>query len=194
MTHMQRTSERFAAWWAGALSGVLAAAAGISIATGLSALFTGVPSPVVSIGNRAIDMTPRFLKEFAVRTFGESDKPVLLAGMVATLVVVTAVAGWIGLRRPRIAYAIFILLGLLALGAAALDRTATASRALTLIPALVTLVMSLGLLAVLLRALELTSKPGDEVPGGFNRRAFLRAALGAGAGIAAGGFIAKFLG
>ena len=39
MTHMQRTSERFAAWWAGALSGVLAAAAGISIATGLSALF-----------------------------------------------------------------------------------------------------------------------------------------------------------
>ncbi len=200
MTHMQTTSARatdsgrFAPWWTGALSGVLAAAAGVAVATGVAALMSGVPSPVVSIGNRAIDMTPRFLKEFAVRTFGESDKPVLLGGMVATLVVVAAVAGWIGLRRPRVAYGIFITLGLLALGAATLDRTATASRALTLIPALVTLVVSLGMLVVLLRALELAPKVGDEVPDGFNRRAFLRAALGASAGIILGGVVAKFLG
>ena len=200
MTHMQRTSERstptgrLAPWWTGALSGVLAAAVGVAIATGLAALLTGVPSPVESIGNRAIDMTPRFLKEFAIRQFGTNDKPVLIGGMVVTLLVVAAIAGWIGTRRPRVAYGVFIALGLLALGAAALDRTATAPRALTLVPALVTLVVSLGALAGLLRALELAPKAGDEVPGGFNRRAFLRAALGASAGIVLGGVVAKFLG
>jgi len=176
------------------LSGVLAAAAGISIATGFSALLTGVPSPIVSVGNRAIDMTPRFLKEFAVRQFGENDKPVLIGGMVVTLLAVAAIAGLIGLRRPRVAYGIIVALGVLALGAAALDRTATAPRALVLVPALVTLGVSLGALAVLLRTLELASKAGDDVPGGFDRRAFLRAVLGASAGIALGGVVAKFLG
>ena len=112
--------------------------------TGLAALLTGVPSPVESIGNRAIDMTPRFLKEFAIRQFGTNDKPVLIGGMIVTLLVVAAIAGWIGTRRPRVAYGVFIVLGLLALGAAALDRTATAPRALTLVPALVTAVVSIG--------------------------------------------------
>ncbi len=138
MTHMQQSR---APWWTGALSGVLAAAVGVAIATGTAALMTGVPSPVESIGNRAIDMTPRFLKEFAIRQFGTNDKPVLIGGMVVTLLVVAAIAGWIGLRRPRLAYGVFVALGMVALAAAALDRTATASRALTLIPALVTLVV-----------------------------------------------------
>jgi DMSO/TMAO reductase YedYZ molybdopterin-dependent catalytic subunit len=195
---MQRTSgrrdARWAPWWTGALSGALAAAAGVAIATGLAALMTGVPSPVESIGNRAIDMTPRFLKEFAIRQFGTNDKPVLIGGMVITLLVVAAIAGWIGIRRPRVAYGIFVALGLLALTAAALDRTATAPRALTLVPALVTLGVSLGALVVLLRAVELAPKAGDAVPGGFNRRAFLRAVLGASAGIALGGVVAKYLG
>ncbi|MGI9085775.1 MAG: molybdopterin-dependent oxidoreductase [Aeromicrobium sp.] len=190
----ERDSGRFAPWWTGALSGLLAATVGVAIATGIAALFTGVPSPVVSIGNRAIDMTPRFLKEFAVRQFGENDKPVLIGGMIATLLVIAAVTGWIGLRRPRLAYGIFVGLGLLALGAAALDRTATAPLALTLVPALVTLAVSLGALVVLLRALELAPRVGDDVPSGFNRRSFLRAVLGASAGIALGGVVAKFLG
>lgn len=194
MTHMQRTSERFPPWWTGAVSGLLAAAAGLAVATGLSALLTGVPSPIVSVGNRAIDMTPRFLKEFAVRQFGENDKPILIAGVAATVLLIAAAAGWIGLRRPRVAYAAFTALGLLALGAAALDRTATASRALAVVPALVTLGVSLGALVVLLRALELAPKAGDDLPAGFNRRAFLRAVLGASAGIALGGVVAKFLG
>ena len=84
MTHMQQTRVP---WWTGALSGVLAAAAGVGVATGVAALLTGVPSPVESIGNRAIDLTPRFLKEFAIRQFGENDKPVLIGGMVVTLFV-----------------------------------------------------------------------------------------------------------
>ena len=199
MTHMQTMTERssakgrYAPWWTGALSGVLAAAVGVALATGFAALFAGVPSPVVSIGNRAIDMTPRLLKEFAIRQFGTNDKPVLIGGMIVTLLLVTAIAGWIGLRRPRVAYGVFIALGVVALAAAALDRTATASLALTLIPALVTLAVGLGALVVLLRALELAPKAGDDVPSGFNRRGFLRAVLGASAGIALGGVVAKFL-
>ena len=203
MTHMERTRARVAAashpapiapWWTGVLSGVLAATAGVSVGTGAAALLAGVPSPILSVGNRAIDLTPRFLKEFAVRTFGENDKPVLIAGVVVTLLGVAAVAGFIGLRHPRLAFGVFTALGLLALGTAALDRTATATRALTVIPALVTFAVSLGVLGVLFRALELAPKEGDEVAAGFNRRAFLRAVLGAGAAIALGGLGAKFLG
>src|ERR1044071_2699573 len=142
---MRRTGATAPAW-TGALSGVLSAAAGVAVATGLAALLTGVPSPIESVGNRAIDMTPRFLKEFAIRQFGTNDKPVLIAGVAVSLLVIAGVAGWIGLRRPRVAVGVFITLGLLALTTAALDRTATASRALTLVPALVTLVVSLGVL------------------------------------------------
>jgi DMSO/TMAO reductase YedYZ molybdopterin-dependent catalytic subunit len=72
--------------------------------------------------------------------------------------------------------------------AAALDRTATAPLAVVLVPALLTLVIGLAMLVVLLRALELAPGPGDELPAGFNRRAFLRAVLGASALIALGGF------
>ena len=157
---MRRTGPTAPAW-TGALSGVLSAAAGVAVATGLAALLTGVPSPIESVGNRAIDMTPRFLKEFAIRQFGTNDKPVLIAGVAVSLLVIAGVAGWIGLRRPRVAVGVFITLGLLALTTAALDRTATASRALTLVPALVTLVVSLGVLVILLRALELAPRTGD---------------------------------
>lgn len=189
-----QSSGRTAPWWTGVLAGVLSAAAGVAVATGLSALLTGVPSPVESVGNRAIDLTPRFLKEFAIRQFGTNDKPILIAGVAVTLLVAAGVAGWIGLRRPRVAFGVFTALGLLALTTAALDRTATASRALTLVPALVTLFVSLGLLTVLLRALELAPRAGDDVPATFDRRAFLRAVLGASAGIALGGVVAKYLG
>ena len=126
---------------------------------------TGVPSPVVSMGNRAIDMTPRFLKEFAVRQFGENDKPMLIGGITITVLGVAATAGWIGIRRPRTAYGVFVGAGPAGARRRGPDRTATAPRALTVVPALVTFGVSLGALVVLLRAVELAPKAGDAVSG-----------------------------
>ena len=120
-----------APWWAGGVTGFLAAASGVAVGTGIAALLQGVPSPIESVGNRAIDHAPPFLKEFAIEQFGTADKTVLIGGVVATLAIVAIVAGIIGRTRPRVAVAVVALLGALAIAAAAIDRTTTASRALT---------------------------------------------------------------
>ncbi|MGJ9411847.1 molybdopterin-dependent oxidoreductase [Aeromicrobium sp. CF4.19] len=193
-TERSARSRATAPWWAGVLAGVLAATCGVALGSGLAALFTGVPTPIESVGNRFIDLTPPWLKDFAIEQFGDNDKAVLIGGTVVTLLLLAAVAGFIGLRRPPVAFALTAVLGLVALVTAAMDRTATAPRALVLLPALVTLAVSLIALGVMLRALELTPKPGDDVPGTFDRRAFMRAVLATSAGIVVGGAAWRFLG
>ncbi|MGZ5421746.1 MAG: molybdopterin-dependent oxidoreductase [Aeromicrobium sp.] len=183
-----------APWWSGALAGLLAAATGVSVATGLAAVLTGVPSPIESVGNQAIDQAPPFLKEFAVRQFGTADKPILIGVVVVTLALVAAVAGVIGRSRPRIAYGVVGLIGLVAVFTAAIDRTATANRALSMIPALVAFVVSIATFRFFLGVLRFAPKSGDELPSTFDRRKFLQAALGASALIVVGGAIGNFFG
>jgi len=178
----------------GALSGVLAAAAGVSAATGLAALLGGVPSPFVSVGNRAVDLAPDFLKDFAVREFGTADKPILIGGVIFTLAILAAITGVIGLRKPRLAYALVAGLGLLALASAVIDRTADAPRVVVILPAIVTIVVSLTLLSVFLQAIGLAPHSADELTSDFDRRKFLKAVLGASAIVIVGGAIGKFFG
>ena len=175
----------------GALSGVLAAAAGTSAATGLAALLGGVPSPIVSVGNGAVDLAPGTLKDFAVREFGTADKPILIGGVILTLAVLAAIAGIIGLRNPRLAYAITAALGLIALASAATDRTAEAPRIVVILPALVTIIVSLALLSAFLKAIRLAPHPSDDLVSAFDRRKFLKVVLGAGAIVVFGGAIGK---
>ncbi len=192
-TQTPRATRATAPWWTGALSGLLAAVAGVAVGSGIATLL-GVPTPIESVGNRVIDLVPRPLKEFAIEQFGTNDKPVLIASVAAILLVAAAVAGWLGLRRPRLALAITGLLGLVAIVTAVLDRTSPSGPVVTAIPSLVTLVVSLVLLQRLLVALELAPKVGDETPAGFDRRAFLQAVLVASAAIAIGGGVTRFLG
>src|SRR5256885_5976879 len=49
-------------------------------------------SPFLAVGNSAIDMTPLWLKNFAVNTFGTHDKLVLLTGMAVVLLIPAAAA------------------------------------------------------------------------------------------------------
>ncbi len=78
-------------------------------------------SPVSSLGQTFIQFTPEWLKEFAIRTFGENDKNALKAGMGITLVVVAIVIGIIGRRSPRLAVAVTAVL-ILVTAAAVLSR------------------------------------------------------------------------
>jgi DMSO/TMAO reductase YedYZ molybdopterin-dependent catalytic subunit len=110
----------FSGWW-GALCGLLAAAA----AMGIGQLFAGftVPaaSPVVAVGEAAIDHTPLFLKEWATSTFGTADKTVLLGGVLVVVFLYSMAVGALAMRRLSLGYlglAIFAALGL----AAALTR------------------------------------------------------------------------
>ena len=78
---------------AGLLSGLLALAAFLGVAELFGAFVGPSSTPAIAIGQTAIDAVPVELKEFAIRTFGDNDKIVLLAGIFATLAVLAALAG-----------------------------------------------------------------------------------------------------
>ncbi|RJK97154.1 molybdopterin-dependent oxidoreductase [Vallicoccus soli] len=102
---------------AGALCGVLAAAVTLGVAELAAALVGRTASPVVVVGGAFVDRTPRWLKEYAIRRFGEDDKAVLVGGILVVLVLVAAALGAVAVRRLRVGYAGVALLG--AVGAAA---------------------------------------------------------------------------
>ncbi len=180
--------------WCGALAGLGSGAVGVAVGTAVAALLDGVPSPVISVGNRAVDLAPPFLKDFAVRQFGTADKAVLIAGTLAVLAAVVTAAGLLGRRRPGMAYGIVVLLGLVGVVATAFDRTSTASRALTILPALVTVLVTLGALHFLLGTLQMRPQSTDELPSGFDRRLFLKAVVGVGAVAVAAAAVGRFVG
>jgi len=146
-----RTSRR---WLAGGFAGLLAGAAAVAVSEALAALLTGVTSPLLAVGNRAVDATPRPLKEFAIRTFGDSDKLVLIGSVVATVALLAVLAGVVGVRRPRVALAAFLVLSVVALAAAVTDRSATAGIGQRLLPALALMVVGGTTLLFLLRSLR----------------------------------------
>ena len=55
-------------------------------------------SPVIDVGDRVIDHVPPFVKNFAIETFGTNDKPALLVGIGAALLVYAAFLGALSFR------------------------------------------------------------------------------------------------
>jgi DMSO/TMAO reductase YedYZ molybdopterin-dependent catalytic subunit len=110
----------------GVLVGVLAAAVAIGAAQFAAGLGVPQSSPVLAVGQAAIDLTPPPVKDFAISTFGAHDKTALLGGILVILALYAAVVGMLAVRRLAFGMwglAIFACIGL----AAALTRpTATA--------------------------------------------------------------------
>ena len=105
----------------GAVCGVLAAAGAIGIAQLLAGLSIPQASPVIAVGQAAIDLTPLPLKNWATSEFGTNDKNVLLTGVFVVLFLYAAVVGMVAVRRLSfglIGLGIFAVIGL----AAALSR------------------------------------------------------------------------
>ncbi|MFI7587543.1 molybdopterin-dependent oxidoreductase [Spongisporangium articulatum] len=131
----------------GALSGLLAGGLALGVAE-LAAGALGRPvSPAIVVGGAAVDRTPRFLKEFAIRTFGENDKLVLLSGVFATIALMAALIGVLAVRRRRAGLVAVAMLGLVAAGAAATRPT---FRWYDLLPSLLAAVVGVVALARLL--------------------------------------------
>src|SRR3954454_324613 len=95
---------------AGGVSGLLAGLAAVAVSEAVAALLTGVTSPLLAVGNRAVDAAPRPVKEWAISTFGTHDKAVLIGGVVATVALLAAFAGALGVRRVRAAVVLLALL------------------------------------------------------------------------------------
>jgi len=86
--------------WAGALAGIVAGAVALGVAQLAAGLIRPGAFPVVAVGDWVVDLSPAPLKEFAIRTFGENDKTVLVGGVFVVLALFTAAIG-IAARHRR---------------------------------------------------------------------------------------------
>ena len=152
------------------LIGVLALV--VALAAGhLVAAFVGSgASPYLAVGNAAIDLTPTWLKDFAVSAFGTHDKTVLLAGMAVVMLVVAVVAGLISRRRALPGQVLIAAFGAVGI-AAVVSRPALGQ--IALLAPVVSLVAGVWIFGFLHRS-ALTAEPST------SRRRFLIAVVGAG--------------
>lgn len=177
--------------------GVLSVAAALSVGHLVAGLVAPTASPFFAVGNGAIDLTPTPLKNFAVRTFGNNDKFVLLLGMVLVIGVVALIGGLLSRRSPRPGLTLIVVLGIV--GAVAVIARPTFG-VVDLVAPVASLVAGVGAFLLLYR---LAPRPaaggarhasratgGDD--GGVSRRGILvgSAAVAAGAGLAGyGGYV-----
>ena len=161
-----------------ALAGVLSAAAGVAAAELVAAgLDRPAAAPVFAVGGTVIDATPTPLKEFAVRTVGTYDKPLLLAGIALGLVVIAAVIGVLARRRPWVA-----LLGAVAFGAVGIAAAVTrpTSQPVDVLPSLAGALVMAGALFWTLRLASRrrsqAASPGRRPGGAEQGRAGVRGA------------------
>ncbi|MBK1784198.1 molybdopterin-dependent oxidoreductase [Prauserella cavernicola] len=133
-------------------------------------------SPYVAVGNSAIDLTPTWLKDWAVSTFGTADKQVLLGGMAVVLMLVAVGAGLLSRRSSLAGSLVITVFGVLG-GVAVLTRPDLGQ--LAILAPLASL--TAGLVAFRLlhaRALRAAEPVPTSTEGGADRRRFL---VGAGA-------------
>jgi DMSO/TMAO reductase YedYZ molybdopterin-dependent catalytic subunit len=100
---------------------------------GIGQLFAGftVPaaSPVVAVGEAAIDRTPLAVKDWATSTFGTADKTVLLGGVLVVVFLYSMVVGVLAMRRLALGFAGLAIFAGIGLAAALTRHNATGSYA-----------------------------------------------------------------
>ena len=79
----------------------MATGAGLAAGELLVGAIDGAVSPVVAVGNKVIDLVPLPLKNWAVETFGTSDKVVLVVTTLAILFVVGIAIGTLAVTGRR---------------------------------------------------------------------------------------------
>ncbi len=154
------------------------------------------------MGSTVVDATPTPVKEWAVSTFGTSDKPVLIASVSVVTLLVATLLGLLARRHRTTGLAVLGLLGFAAVLAAATRPTATV---VDLVPGLATAVTGVLAAAWLLALLDgwgaAATDPAagagpDARPradGSSSRRHVLAAAAGLGAVAATGGALGQAL-
>lgn len=184
----------------GSAVGLVTAAVALGAAE-LGAAFAGeVSSPIVAVGEAAIDASPAWLKEFAISTFGTRDKLALLVGIGVLLGLFAIVMGILALRWPAAGFGGLIAFGLVGLVAAISRPTADA---LSPFPSVLGVAAGAGALRLLLREAG-SLPPGEpqaersgpskraragraESPLAFDRRRFLVTGLVLGGGAVVAG-------
>jgi DMSO/TMAO reductase YedYZ molybdopterin-dependent catalytic subunit len=108
---MDRSSGR------GAIAGIVAGGVALAVGELVSGIGSSQRAPVIVVGDLVIDHVPRFVKDFAIDTFGTNDKRALLVGIYAVVAVVAALVGIAAVarfRRGAVGIAGFGVVGVLA--------------------------------------------------------------------------------
>ncbi|AYJ50767.1 molybdopterin-dependent oxidoreductase [Rhodococcus sp. P1Y] len=163
-----------------ALSGILAAGVILGVGELVAVPFGSNSSPFYAVGSAVVDGTPEAVREWAIDTFGTSDKAALFVGMALVIALIAAGAGL--LRRPLGAI-LFGVLGAVGVLAAVTRSTATPLAAL---PTIVGVAVGI----VVLHALIRTQEPATE---GMTRRNFLGLAVAAGVVAVAAGTAGRLI-
>ena len=166
-----------------AFAGLVSATLGVSTGQLVAAAIDQQAGPLYAVGGTLIDATPARLKEFAVRTAGTYDKPLLLAGIAVAVAFVAAILGVVAARHRSVGLAGFGALGVLG-AAAALTRPGAS--AVDVVPALVSTVVTGAVLLAMLRPPRRNDELGDR-PGLLDRRAFIGGVAVAAAVVATAG-------
>ncbi|QUD84500.1 molybdopterin-dependent oxidoreductase [Gordonia polyisoprenivorans] len=184
--------------------GVLSVGVGLVAGELIAALAVAPASPVGVVGAQLIDHTPSAIREWAIDTFGTSDKTALLSGIAAAVVVLAAIAGILQFRRPPTGAAVIGAFGLVGAACAVTRPTGTALYA---VPSLCAGVIGIVVLVVLSRrAIGSRRGPEPEPPEpehpvpedaqpvatvGWSRRRFVAVSGGIAVLIAASGYAAR---
>lgn len=176
--------------WRGLSLGLLATAVGLAVAELVVGLVKGSASPVVPVGQEFIDITPKWLKDWAIEQFGTSDKAVLVIGALVVVLGVGAVVGIMAVRGERaFAYGLTIAVGLIGAWAVWLRPGTTLGK---LAPTLVGTAVSLAVLWWLSPRPAPTSVKGD-VMIGPDRRQFVTGAVAVGSAATVTGGVGRLL-
>ncbi len=114
------------------MRGVIAGVSTGAVAAGVGQLVAGftIPqsSPVIAVGQSAIDLTPTPVKDWAITVFGTNDKTALLSGVIVVLLIAAAVIGTLAVRwGARFGYVGLGVFGAIGLAAALTRPTASPS-------------------------------------------------------------------
>jgi DMSO/TMAO reductase YedYZ molybdopterin-dependent catalytic subunit len=157
-----------------ALAGLVAGLSGLATAY-LTATWLGLRgNPVTDVAQLVIRMTPGPVAERAIQLVGRHDKPLLVSGVLAVLLLLFAGFGLLARRAYGAAIGGFVTLGVIGLIA---NQSQYGAPATGILPSLVGVLTWLGVLSVL--SANLRPQPYSEVD---HQRRFLLLASGIGVG------------
>ena len=109
--------------WVGALLGLASMTVGLGLGELIAGLVDSWASPVVSVGDRVIDGSPAWLKDFAIDALGTNDKPALVIGTLILLGLVAVLLGmWACNGKLKLALAGVAGFAVVGWAAASFDR------------------------------------------------------------------------
>ncbi|WP_228389070.1 molybdopterin-dependent oxidoreductase [Cumulibacter manganitolerans] len=140
--------------WSRALAGVAAGVAGLGVGQLAAAAIEPESAPVLAVGASVVDLTPQPVKQWAIDTFGSSDKVFLLTVVGVVALVAFVVAGLVSRRTSRWGE---VVLGALAVVCAVAAMTRPVATVLSLVPSAITGVVAVVVLRKLIPLLAAVS-------------------------------------